>query len=90
MFDLNGLAMPLVPPSELILSVYNPDKASEVPDGVQVRRGDYADPASLESTFQGADTLFLVSYPSIAHSLRVERHTAAIDAAKRAGTGGTR
>lgn len=75
----------LVKPSELIVSVYNPETAPSVPDGVQVRRGDYADPALLDAAFKGADTLFLVSYPSIAHELRVERHTAAIDAAKRCG-----
>lgn len=75
----------LVDPSQLIISLYNPSNAPLVPSGVQVRRGDYADPASLDAAFAGAATLLLVSYPSIAHQLRVERHKAAIDAAVRAG-----
>ncbi|EJD38418.1 NAD(P)-binding protein [Auricularia subglabra TFB-10046 SS5] len=75
----------LVDPSQLIISLYNPSTAPLVPSGVRVRRGDYADPASLDAAFAGADTLLLVSYPSIAHELRVERHKAAIDAAVRVG-----
>ncbi|KZV98209.1 NAD(P)-binding protein [Exidia glandulosa HHB12029] len=76
----------LVPPSDIVLSVYNPSKPpAGVPAGVLVCKGDYADPASLDAAFAGAEGLFLVSYPSIAHELRVERHKAAIDAAKRCG-----
>ncbi|KAI0765716.1 NmrA-like family protein [Trametes elegans] len=53
--------------------------------GVEIRRGDYGDPTSLDSAFAGGDKLLIVSYPSIAHELRVRHHKNAIDAAKRAG-----
>ncbi|OSX61883.1 hypothetical protein POSPLADRAFT_1144185 [Postia placenta MAD-698-R-SB12] len=77
----------LVPASDIVVSLHNPDGAP--PDiassGVEIRRGDFADPASLDAAFRGADRLLIVSYPSIAHELRVRHHVAAIDAAKRCG-----
>ncbi|KLO20093.1 NAD(P)-binding protein [Schizopora paradoxa] len=75
----------LIDPSRLIISLYNPSKAPNVPEGVEVRKGDYSDASSLEDAFKGAQILLLVSYPSIAHELRVKNHINAIDAAKRAG-----
>ena len=70
-----------------MVSLYNPSGATEAikESGVEVRRGDYGDPASLDQAFAGADKLLIVSYPSIAHELRVKHHEHAIDAAKRAG-----
>ena len=50
-----------------------------------MRKGDYADPDSLRAAFSGADKLLLISYPSIAHELRVHMHRNAIDAAKASG-----
>ncbi|KAI0330390.1 NmrA-like family protein [Cubamyces sp. BRFM 1775] len=77
----------LVPASEIVVSLYNPSGATEAikESGVEIRRGDYGDPASLDQAFAGADKLLIVSYPSIAHELRVKHHKNAIDAAKRAG-----
>ncbi|KAI0740798.1 NmrA-like family protein [Earliella scabrosa] len=77
----------LVPASDIIVSLYNPTGATqEIKDsGVEIRRGDYGEPASLDTAFAGADKLLIVSYPSIAHQLRVAHHKNAIDAAKRAG-----
>ncbi|KAH9831866.1 NmrA-like family protein [Rhodofomes roseus] len=77
----------LVPASDIIVSLHNPAGASPtiVSSGVEVRKGDYADPASLRTAFAGADKLFLVSYPSIAHELRVRMHKNAIDAATAVG-----
>ena len=49
-----------------------------------MRRGNYSDPASLDTAFAGADKLLIVSYPSIAHAERVANHKNAIDAASRA------
>ena len=73
--------------SDIVVSLYHP--AGVTPEiassGVEVRHGDYNDPASLDAAFAGADQLLLVSSPSIAHAQRVAHHTAAIDAAKRAG-----
>lgn len=77
----------LVAPSQIIVSLFNPSKApsSVSSPGVEVRRGDYSDAASLDTAFAGADILLLISYPSIAHELRVKNHANAIDAARRAG-----
>ncbi|KAI0360621.1 NmrA-like family protein [Trametes cingulata] len=77
----------LVPASDVVASLYNPSGATqEIKDsGVEVRRGDYADPASLDVAFAGADKLLLVSHPSYDRVYRVPLHKNAIDAAKRAG-----
>ncbi|KAA1477492.1 NAD(P)-binding protein [Dentipellis sp. KUC8613] len=79
--------LPLVPASQITVSLYNPTLANTAgfPAGVTVRRGDFGDPASLDAAFAGAERLLIVSYPSIAHELRVRHHVNAIDAAKRAG-----
>lgn len=78
-----------VPPTEIALSIYNPNTSSSflssLPEGIQVRRGDFLDPASLDEAFKGAEKLLIVSYPSIAYDIRVKAHKNAIDAAKRAG-----
>lgn len=73
--------------SDIIVSLYNLAGATaEITNsGVEVRRGNYSDPASLDAAFAGADKLLIVSYPSIAHAERVANHKNAIDAAKRAG-----
>lgn len=45
-----------VPPTEIILSIYNPNPSSSfisaLPEGIQVRRGDFADPGSLDEAFK--------------------------------------
>ncbi|OJT13278.1 Quinone oxidoreductase 2 [Trametes pubescens] len=76
-----------VPASDIIVSLYNPSGATPLikESGVEIRRGDYGDPASLDAAFAGAHKLLIVSYPSIAYELRVQQHKNAIDAAKRAG-----
>ncbi|KKY26472.1 putativelike family protein [Phaeomoniella chlamydospora] len=76
-----------IPPEDLMISLYNP---ANVPDdatklGVEVRKGDYTSQSSLESSFRGAERLFLVSYPSIAHRIRVDAHTNAVLAAVAVG-----
>lgn len=77
----------IVPPSDLIISLYNPKGATaDITDsGVEVRQGNFEEPSSLDTAFAGADKLLIVSYPSIAHEIRVKSHKAAIDAAKRVG-----
>ncbi|PIL33745.1 hypothetical protein GSI_04370 [Ganoderma sinense ZZ0214-1] len=72
--------------SDIVVSLYNPAGATPgmLSSGVEVRHGDYNDPASLDAAFAGTDRLLLVSSPSIAHTQRVAHHMAAIDAAKRA------
>lgn len=78
----------LVPPSDIIVSVFNP--ASSVHDeirkkGVEIRQGDFYKPETLEKAFRGADKLFLVSVPSFEDELRTSAHRNAINAAKAAG-----
>ncbi|OCH92025.1 NmrA-like family protein [Obba rivulosa] len=77
----------LVPASDIAVSLHNPHGLSHdiLATGIDVRKGDFADPRSLDRAFAGADNLLIVSYPSIAHQLRVQMHTNAIDATKRVG-----
>ncbi|TFY67010.1 hypothetical protein EVG20_g4096 [Dentipellis fragilis] len=79
--------LPLVPASQLILSLYNPSlsNTAHFPAGVTVRRGDFSDPVSLDAAFAGAERLLIVSYPSIKHEVPMRYHANAIDTAKRAG-----
>ncbi|MEJ3657398.1 SDR family oxidoreductase [Actinomycetes bacterium KLBMP 9759] len=77
-----------VPASELAAVARTPAKAQELADrGVQVRAGDYDDPASLESAFAGADVLLFVSGPDITPGVRPRQHGNVVDAAKAAGVG---
>jgi NAD(P)H dehydrogenase (quinone) len=74
-------------PAELTVVTRDPAKAARFADrGVAVRRGDYADPASLAPAFEGADQLLLVSSndPGADHA---ELHRHAVDAAVAAGVG---
>ena len=73
------------PVNEIAIAVREPAKARHFADrGVEVRHGDYADPASLTSAFAGADQILLVS-SSDPSADAVSLHAAAIDAAVSAG-----
>ncbi|MFJ4678239.1 NAD(P)H-binding protein [Kitasatospora sp. NPDC088783] len=76
-----------VPAAEIVVAVREPARARRFADlGVRVRRGDYADPASLPRAFEGADQLLLVS-ASDPGADAVALHRTAIDAAVAAGVG---
>lgn len=76
-----------LPASEVAVAVRDPAKAQRFADrGVQVRRGDYADPSSLPAAFDGADQLLLVS-SSDPGADAVGLHRTAVDAAVTAGVG---
>ncbi|MGZ8178698.1 SDR family oxidoreductase [Williamsia sp. SKLECPSW1] len=76
-----------LPPEELVVVTRDPAKASHLAArGVEVRSGDYADPASLPAAFAGADQLLLVSSNDPAADA-VSLHRAAIDAAVQVGVG---
>jgi NAD(P)H dehydrogenase (quinone) len=76
-----------VPVEEVAVAVRDPAKAQRFAErGVQVRRGDYADPASLPAAFEGADQLLLVS-SNDQRADAVSLHRAAIEAAVTAGVG---
>lgn len=52
--------------------------------GVEVRRGDMREPETFVNAFEGAEAIYLVSYPSV-NEERFDLHRNAIDAAKKAG-----
>lgn len=76
-----------VPASEVAVAVRDVAKARRFADrGVEVRYGDYADPASLPAAFARADQLLLVSSNDPGADA-VSLHRAAIEAAVAAGVG---
>ncbi|KAI8581416.1 hypothetical protein K450DRAFT_232967 [Umbelopsis ramanniana AG] len=76
----------LIPASDIIVSVHNPDGHEELKDkGVEVRSGDFNDPESLVLTFKGGDALLLMSLPSRDDEYRIQGHTQVIDVARKAG-----
>jgi NAD(P)H dehydrogenase (quinone) len=56
-----------------------------IPSLIEGRRGDYDDPASLVSAYQGLDRLLLIPSADLRPGVRGGQLTAAIDAAKQAG-----
>ncbi|MER5582714.1 NAD(P)H-binding protein [Streptomyces asoensis] len=83
-----GRLLDLVPADRVGVAVRDPGK---VPDlaarGVHVRLGDYDDPATLRTAFEGADRLLLISSPELDPSRRTVQHRAALDAARAGGVG---
>ncbi|HXJ34851.1 MAG TPA: NAD(P)H-binding protein, partial [Candidatus Eisenbacteria bacterium] len=80
---LDGL-LEVVPPGRLVAVARDPEKAARFASrGVQVRHGDYAEPATLAPALAGVERLLLVSGTELGH--RVEKHRAVIEAAKAAG-----
>ena len=74
------------PAADVVATARTPESISDLADrGVQVRRADYTDPASLDAAFVGVDRLLLVSGSEVGQ--RVAQHANVIDAAKRAGVG---
>ena len=75
------------PAERLAVSVRDPLKARGCAErGVRVRQGDFSDPATLTTAFEGATTLLLVSSNAAAHGGDpLAQHRAAIDAARFAG-----
>lgn len=75
-----------VPATEIIAVVRDPQKAADLQaQGVQVRTGDYNDPASLTAAFRGADKVLLISTTETELELRRQQHRNVIEAAKQAG-----
>lgn len=62
----------LISRSSIIVSLYNPSKKPDGADGIEIREGNYEDPASLDRAYKDADILFLMSYPSIRYQVRVD------------------
>lgn len=73
-----------VPAAQIVAAVRDPAKVAHLAArGVQVRRADYEDSASLDAALAGAERVLLVSANEVGK--RVAQHRAVIDAAKRAG-----
>jgi NAD(P)H dehydrogenase (quinone) len=71
-------------PAELILVTRRPHALADLAErGVEVRHGDFDEPASLAEAFAGGDRMLLISTLSIGS--RVEQNKAALDAAAAAG-----
>lgn len=71
-------------PGRLILITRSPEKLADVAArGVDVRCGDFAEPASLPAAFAGAERMLLISATDLEH--RSAQHRAAIRAAAEAG-----
>jgi NAD(P)H dehydrogenase (quinone) len=71
-------------PERVVLVTRDPSQLKEVKQsGVELRAGDFSDPSSLPSAFEGVDNALIISTPEI--GVRVAGHKAAIDAAAEAG-----
>lgn len=72
-----------VPAGQIVAAVRDPAKASALAArGVQVRRADYNDPASLDAAFAGAQKVLLVSSSEVGQ--RTAQHLNVVAAAQRA------
>jgi NAD(P)H dehydrogenase (quinone) len=73
-----------VPAGEIVAAGRSTDKIADLAGGgVQVRRIDFADPATLTEAFAGAERVLLVSSSEVGQ--RAAQHRNAIDAAREAG-----
>lgn len=73
-------------PSEIVAAVRSPEKASDLAArGVEVREADYAEPDTLETAFEGARRLLLISSSEVGQ--RFAHHRNVVEAAKKAGVG---
>ena len=74
------------PKDDLVAASRNPESLSRWSDlGIEVRKADFADPASLVKSFQGIDRLLFISTDSPVNDLRLSLHRNAIEAIKTAG-----
>jgi NAD(P)H dehydrogenase (quinone) len=77
----------LHPAAQIGVSVRDPDKAGDLAaQGVRVRHGDFSDAASLDTAFEGATQLLIVSSNAAASGGDpLAQHRNAIDAARKVG-----
>lgn len=78
-----------VAPERIIATSRHPEKLEAfAQQGVQVRRADFDDPATLPEAFAGADRLLIISTDILDRpGHRTVQHKAAVEAAKTAGVG---
>ena len=74
------------PASKLGVSIRAPEKAAALAAaGIRVRRGDFAESASLDQAFEGAQRVLLISTRTPGNAARLAEQRNAIDAAMRCG-----
>ena len=83
----NLLSVLNVPADQIIALTRTPEKLNELSaKGVQVRKADFDDPASLETAFAGGKRLLIISTDALdAPGRRLQQHINAIQAAEKAG-----
>lgn len=73
-----------IPSNRIVATVRDVSKAADLAEqGVDIRRADYLDYDSLRSSFEGVDTVFLVS--AVSFTDRTPQHANAIRAARESG-----
>lgn len=74
------------PAGRIVAAVRSPEKVADLAArGVQVRRADYDDPATLAAAFAGVERLLLISASEVGK--RVAQHGNVVNAAREAGVG---
>lgn len=77
-----------VPASQIAVVARSPQKAQAFAEqGIEVRYGDYDQPASLTTAFADASRLLFVSSPDMDNVVRARQHAAVIEAARNAKVG---
>lgn len=78
-----------VAPGRIVAGTRDPGKLADLAArGVAVRRVDFEDPASLAASLAGIDRMLLISTDALDRpGRRLAQHTAAVDAARKAGVG---
>jgi NAD(P)H dehydrogenase (quinone) len=81
-----GYALSRTAASKIVAVTRNPEKLEEFSkQGVQVRAGDFNDPAGLKSALAGVERLVIIPTTDLTPGVRIRQHTDAIHAAKSAG-----
>jgi NAD(P)H dehydrogenase (quinone) len=77
-----------VPAADISVAVRNPGRAADLAGcAVEVRRGDYDDPASMRQAFNGAGVMLFISSPTLDD--RVAQHGRVVTTARDSGVGRT-
>jgi NAD(P)H dehydrogenase (quinone) len=72
-----------IPAAQIVAAVRQPSRAADLAaQGLKVRQADYSSPASLDTAFQGAEKILLISSSEVGQ--RAAQHQNVVDAAKRA------
>ena len=76
-----------ISPARVVAATRNPEKLADLAaKGIEVRKADFDDAASLPAAFAGVDRLLIISTDALATpGQRLTQHKAAVDAAKQAG-----